>query len=70
MNSLGKRCLAVKPDVSKKVKVDQMVDKVMSAFGKIDILINNAGVTKLLLEEPEPIARIITLDRMCGKAIS
>ncbi|WP_449539386.1 3-oxoacyl-ACP reductase FabG [Ferdinandcohnia sp. Marseille-Q9671] len=33
-------------DVANRESVDQMVDAVMNHFGKIDILINNAGITR------------------------
>lgn len=36
--------LAVKCDVTKKSEVDEMVKKTVEEFGKLDILINNAGV--------------------------
>ncbi len=43
--TLGRRALAVRTDVSKKAEVDTMVQKTQDEFGRIDILINNAGVT-------------------------
>ena len=39
----GRRALAVPTDVSDKNSVQQMVDATMKEFGRIDILINNAG---------------------------
>jgi NAD(P)-dependent dehydrogenase (short-subunit alcohol dehydrogenase family) len=39
----GRRALAVATDVSDKNSVQQMVDATMKEFGRIDILINNAG---------------------------
>jgi 3-oxoacyl-[acyl-carrier protein] reductase len=33
-------------NVADRQSVDEMVDKVLAAYGKIDILINNAGITK------------------------
>lgn len=41
----GTRTLPVKVNISEKSQVDQMVSAVQQAFGKIDILINNAGFT-------------------------
>jgi len=41
----GVRALAVIADVAKKDQVDAMVAKAMSEFGRIDILINNAGTS-------------------------
>jgi len=45
IRSLGRRALTLKTDVTKKTQVVRMVDKVMDEFGRIDVLINNAGVT-------------------------
>ena len=36
--------IAVKADVSKRAQVVRMVEKVMEAFGRIDVLVNNAAV--------------------------
>lgn len=36
--------LAVKCDVSKKEEVDNLVKKTIARFGKVDVLINNAGI--------------------------
>ncbi len=40
---LGRRSLAVKADVSKSSDVAEMLDQVISSFGRIDILVNNAA---------------------------
>ena len=41
--STGRRCLAVAADVTEPDQVKAMVDRALEAFGRIDILINNAG---------------------------
>ena len=41
--STGRRCLAVPADVTEPAQVKAMVDRALEAFGRIDILINNAG---------------------------
>ncbi len=48
----GRKALAVKTDIRKEEEVIDMVSKAMDAFGRIDILINNAGVAyrKYLVE--------------------
>lgn len=46
IESLGVECMALKCDVSKSEDVNNMINEVMNKFGKIDILINNAGITK------------------------
>ncbi|MGA5989291.1 SDR family oxidoreductase, partial [Escherichia coli] len=40
----GRRCLLVKCDIQKKEEVDQLVEKALNEFQKINILVNNAGV--------------------------
>jgi len=50
----GRRALAVKVDVRFEEEIAAMVDKTMAEFGRIDILINNAGALwwKPVLETP------------------
>jgi len=43
VKSPGRKTMAVKADVTRKTEVQEMVKKVLAEFGKIDILINNAG---------------------------
>jgi NAD(P)-dependent dehydrogenase (short-subunit alcohol dehydrogenase family) len=43
--ALGRQSLAVKADVTSVAEVKNMVDLALQKFGKIDILINNAGRT-------------------------
>src|SRR5437879_12993297 len=47
--------LFVKTDISSLSHIDAMVEKAVEAFGRIDILMNNAGVNKQpnLFEVPE-----------------
>ena len=42
----GVRVLAVKTDVSSAKDAEELIKQTMSAFGAVDILINNAGVTR------------------------
>jgi NAD(P)-dependent dehydrogenase (short-subunit alcohol dehydrogenase family) len=42
----GVKALAIKMDVTKKDEVKSMVNTVVERFGKIDVLINNAGICK------------------------
>jgi len=46
IHSFGNKSIAVKADISDESQVKEMVNKTISEFGTIDILINNAGVTK------------------------
>jgi NAD(P)-dependent dehydrogenase (short-subunit alcohol dehydrogenase family) len=44
IEKIDHRALLVKADVSKKADVEMLAQKTMDAFGKVDILINNAGI--------------------------
>lgn len=46
-NLSGSNCLAVPTDVKKEEACIALVQKTMDAFGRVDILINNAGGTRL-----------------------
>ena len=59
---LGDSAIAVKCDVSKSAEVDKLVAAAIAQFGKVDIVVNNAGYThknRPLLEVDEA-----TFDRM------
>ena len=45
IESLGRRALAVQCDVMETSQLDNLVEKTMGTFGKIDILVNNTGGT-------------------------
>ena len=45
VKALGRRAIGVKCDVTKSTEVEQMVQKVVKEFGRIDILVNNVGVS-------------------------
>ena len=55
IEDLGRQSLAFKADVTSSSQVQDMADKILDKFNKIDILINNAGITKdnLLLRMSE-----------------
>ncbi len=55
MSELGSEVLIVKADVSKADEVDKMIEQAIEKFKKIDVLVNNAGITKdgLLLRMSE-----------------
>ena len=46
LDPTGKRAIAVKCDVSKEEEVQTAFAQVLGCFGKVDILINNAGITR------------------------
>src|SRR5690349_7513061 len=41
---LGSQCTGVEADVSKLAELQKMVDAAVSTFGRLDIMVNNAGV--------------------------
>ena len=46
IEQLGRRSLALEMDVTDYTKVEEAVNKILDKFTKVDILINNAGITK------------------------
>ena len=46
IKSLGVSCLAIQADISDFEKANELIQKAMEEFGTVDILINNAGITK------------------------
>jgi NAD(P)-dependent dehydrogenase (short-subunit alcohol dehydrogenase family) len=46
ISALGRRGLAIAADVGDVAAIDQMVRRVVDAFGAVDVLVNNAGVTR------------------------
>ncbi len=55
IKKLGRQCLFFEVDVTKRSDIDEAINKSVSKFGKIDLLINNAGlnVRKPALEYKE-----------------
>ena len=45
INETGARCLPVKTDVTKREDAENLTNRTLEKFGKIDILINNAGIS-------------------------
>jgi NAD(P)-dependent dehydrogenase (short-subunit alcohol dehydrogenase family) len=46
VTALGRRALALDADVGSVADIDRMVERVTSTFGRVDVLVNNAGVTR------------------------
>lgn len=44
INKIGAEAIAIKCDISKEKKVAKMINKIIKKFGKIDVLVNNAGI--------------------------
>src|SRR3990170_404903 len=56
-SKIGKSAIWTQTDVSQKSELDDMVGTTMNAFGRVDIMINNAGYTHRngdMLEVDEP----------------
>lgn len=43
---MGRRALVIKADVSKKNDVVEMIEKIWNYYGRIDVFVNNSGITK------------------------
>ncbi|PID58956.1 3-oxoacyl-[acyl-carrier-protein] reductase [candidate division KSB3 bacterium] len=46
IEALGRRCLSLQANVAVEDEVDAAVNATLETFGRIDILINNAGITR------------------------
>ena len=46
IKELGAETLAVKADVTNRNEVDQVMNQTITEFGRIDIVVNNAGITE------------------------
>ncbi len=44
IRKMGRRCLAIKADISSRSDVDEMTRRTLQRFGRIDVLVNCAGV--------------------------
>lgn len=44
IENLGQQCLAIKADISREEEAKRLIEEVIYAWGKIDFVINNAGI--------------------------
>ena len=44
IQKLGQRAMVIRADVANKFEVEEMIKKVVNEFGKLDVLVNNAGM--------------------------
>ncbi len=77
LKALGVKVLALKSDVSVVAEIQDMVEKVIQEFGKIDILINNAGigpVAPFLQKDEATFDRVIAVNQkgvfFCTQAVA
>ena len=75
--ALGVEALAVRADVSDGEAVRELMDTAIRAFGRIDLLVNNAGITRdslLLTMKEEDFDRVIDTNLrgafLCMKAVA
>jgi 3-oxoacyl-[acyl-carrier protein] reductase len=73
----GGEAIALQADVSQSAEVDNLIKTTLDRFGRIDVLVNNAGITKdtlLLRMKPEQWQAVIDLNLtgvfLCTKAVS
>jgi len=63
--ALGNGAIGIRTDVTDRESVDAMVDQVIGEFGRVDVLVNNAGWDKgepFVESEPETWDRIIQIN--------
>lgn len=56
IRSMGRRAVAVKSDVAVVEEAEALIKRVLDEFGQIDVLVNNAGITRdnLVMRMTEP----------------
>jgi len=65
VEALGRRCVAVTADVAKPEDCTRVVEETVSALGKVDVLVNNAGLGTAFpatREPPEEFRRVIDVN--------
>ena len=77
VEALGSSAIALPADVSKADQVDGLINAVMEKWGQVDVLVNNAGITRdtlLLRMKPEDWQAVIDLNLtgvfLCTRAVS
>jgi len=77
IEGMGAAAMAVKADVSKSEQVENLVNEVLNTFGSIDILINNAGITRdnlIIRMSEQEFDEVLTTNLkgafICTKAVS
>jgi NAD(P)-dependent dehydrogenase (short-subunit alcohol dehydrogenase family) len=80
VESLGRRCIAVQADVAKPEDCQRFVDEAVDKLGRVDVLINNAGIgtaAPATREDPEEFRKVIDINlngsyfmaQACGRAM-
>ena len=66
--ALGRRAIAVSTDVTSSAQVDRMVAQALEEFGRVDVLVNNAGIVRE--HTPKPIWEISDEEWHVGIAVN
>lgn len=80
VEALGRRCLAVRADVANPDDCNRVVKETVDRLGKVDVLINNAGIATAVpatRESPDEFRRVIEINlngsyfmaQACGRAM-
>src|SRR2546423_6168667 len=80
VEALGRRCLAVPADVSNPDDCNRVVEETVKELGKVDVLINNAGIgtaAPATREAPDDFRRVVDINlngsyfmaQACGRAM-
>jgi NAD(P)-dependent dehydrogenase (short-subunit alcohol dehydrogenase family) len=81
VEAAGRRALTIATDVSDPAQCQSLVDETLAGFGRVDVLVNNAGVGTAVpatRETPEEFRRVVDLNlngcywmsQACGRAMS
>src|SRR4051812_28776765 len=65
VEDLGRRCVAVEADVSKPDDCKRVVDETLDALGRVDVLVNNAGIGTAVpasREQPDDFRKVIDIN--------
>ena len=46
IEAIGRKCIMIQGDVSSMEDMERVVKEVMNTYGRIDVLVNNAGITR------------------------
>ena len=80
VEATGRRCVAVPADVAKPEDCQRVVDETVGQLGRVDVLINNAGIGTAVpasREQPDEFRRVIDINlngsywmaQACGRAM-
>ncbi len=80
VESVGRRAVAVATDVAKPADCQRLADEAMAAFGRVDVLVNNAGIGTAVpatREKPEQFRQVVEVNlegcywmaQVCGRVM-